>query len=240
MRCLIIDDEPLAIDLLEDNLKRVDKLQLVGSCRNAAQAMQLLQEQPVDLIFCDIQMPGVSGLQLVKSLPQKPLVIFVTAYQEFAIDGFELDVVDYLLKPVAFDRFLKACNKAITIFENNKRLAEVSAPAPAEKPRKFLFVYADYNLIKLSHGDITYIEGLKDYVKLNARGLSKPILSRITIKALEEQLPADQFFRVHKSFIVNIDHVRSIRKGRIKVADAEVPYTDNYKDAISRMTGKEQ
>jgi DNA-binding LytR/AlgR family response regulator len=238
MRCLIIDDEPLAIELLEDNVKKVDNLQLVRSCRNATQAMQMLQEHPVDLIFCDIQMPGISGLQLIKSLPQKPLVIFVTAYQEFAIDGYELDVVDYLLKPVAFDRFLKACNKAITIFENNKKLAEGPAPAQPEKPRKFLFVYADYNLIKLSHEDITYIEGLKDYVKLNAKGLAKPILSRITIKALEEQLPGDQFFRVHKSYIVNLHHVHSIRKGRIKVADAEVPYSDNYKDAISRMTGK--
>ena len=239
MRCLIIDDEPLALELLEDNLKKVDNLQLVASCRNAAQAMQIIQEQTIDLIFCDIQMPGISGLQLVKSLPQKPLVIFVTAYQEFAIDGYDLDVVDYLLKPVSFDRFLKACNKATALFEANKRQA-VSAAPDAGKSRKFLFVYADYNLIKLSHDDITYIEGLKDYVKLYATNLPKPILSRITIKALEEQLPADSFFRVHKSYIVNLDHVHSIRKGRIKVADAEVPYSDNYKDAISRMTGKDQ
>lgn len=236
MRCIIIDDEPLALELLEDNISKVDNLQLVASCRNATQAMKVLQEQSIDLVFCDIQMPGISGLQLIRSLAQKPLVIFVTAYDEFAIDGFELDVVDYLLKPVSLERFLKACNKATTLFELNKRQAD--APASAEKPRKYLFVYADYNLIKISHEDITYIEGLKDYVKLYATNLPKPILSRMTIKALEEQLPADQFFRVHKSYIVNLDHVNSIRKGRIKVADAEVPYSDNYKDAISRMTGK--
>lgn len=237
MRCIIIDDEPLALELLEDNIKQVEYLQLVGSCRNAAQAMQLLQEQSVDLIFCDIQMPGISGLQLVKSLAIKPLVIFVTAYEQFAIDGFELDVIDYLLKPVSFERFLKACNKAHTLFELNKKQPE---PAAIDKPRKYLFVYADYNLIKISHDDITYIEGLKDYVKLYATNLPKPILSRITIKALEEQLPADQFFRVHKSYIVNLDHLHSIRKGRIKIADAEIPYSENYKDAISRMTGKIQ
>ncbi len=237
MRCLIIDDEPLALELLEDNIKQVEYLQLAGSCRNAAQAMQILQEQNIDLIFCDIQMPGISGLQLVKSLAKKPLVIFVTAYEQFAIDGFELDVVDYLLKPVSFERFLKACNKAHALFELNKKQPE---PTAADKPRKYLFVYADYNLIKISHDDITYIEGLKDYVKLYATNLPKPILSRITIKALEEQLPADQFFRVHKSYIVNLDHLHSIRKGRIKIGDAEIPYSENYKDAISRMTGKIQ
>lgn len=237
MRCLIIDDEPLALELLEDNIKQVEYLQLAGSCRNAAQAMQILQEQNIDLIFCDIQMPGISGLQLVKSLAKKPLVIFVTAYEQFAIDGFELDVVDYLLKPVSFERFLKACNKAHALFELNKKQPE---PTATDKPRKYLFVYADYNLIKVSHDDITYIEGLKDYVKLYATNLPKPILSRITIKALEEQLPADQFFRVHKSYIVNLDHLHSIRKGRIKIGDAEIPYSENYKDAISRMTGKIQ
>lgn len=235
MRCIIIDDEPLALELLQDNISKVDNLELVASCRNAAQAMQILQEQTIDLIFCDIQMPGISGLQLVKSLPQKPLVIFVTAYQEFAIDGFELDVVDYLLKPVSLERFLKACNKASHMFELNKK--PIYNPT-TDKPSKYLFVYADYNLIKISHEDITYIEGLKDYVKLYATNLPKPILSRITIKGLEEQLPADQFFRVHKSYIVNLYHVHSIRKGRIKVADAEVPYSDNYKEAIGRMTGK--
>ncbi|MDT3401606.1 LytR/AlgR family response regulator transcription factor [Mucilaginibacter terrae] len=238
MRCLIIDDEPLALELLEDNIKKIPNLVLVGMCRNAVQAIQIMQEQPVDLIFCDIQMPGINGLQLVRSMQQKPLVIFVTAYQEFAIDGFELDVVDYLLKPVALDRFLKACNKAITIFEANKRQSHNTESAATT--RRFLFLYADYNLIKISHDDITYIEGLKDYVKLYATNLPKPILSRITIKSLEEQLPAADFYRVHKSYIVNLNHVHSIRKGRIKVADAEVPYSDNYKDAISRMTGKVQ
>ncbi len=234
MNCIIIDDEPLALELLEDNIRMVDNLQLVASCRSAAQAMQVLQEQQVDLIFCDIQMPGISGLQFVKSLVNNPLIIFVTAYEEFALDGFELDVVDYLLKPVSIDRFLKACNKAFVLFEQSKRQIEPGT----EKPRKYIFLYADYNLIKVNHADITYIEGLKDYVKIYTTNSPKAIISRVTIKSLESQLPGDEFFRVHKSYIVNLEHVHSIRKGRIKIADEEIPFSDSYKDVITRMTGK--
>lgn len=234
MNCIIIDDEPLALELLADNIRMVDNLDLVASCRSATQAMQVLQEQQVDLIFCDIQMPGISGLQFVKSLTQKPLIIFVTAYDEFALDGFELDVVDYLLKPVAVERFLKACNKAQTIFEQSKR----SSSPETEKRRKYIFLYADYNLIKVNHDDITYIEGLKDYVKIYLANVPKAIISRVTIKSLESQLPVDDFFRVHKSYIVNLEHVHSIRKGRIKIADVEIPFSDSYKEVITRMTGK--
>ncbi|MES2376988.1 MAG: LytTR family DNA-binding domain-containing protein [Bacteroidota bacterium] len=235
MNCIIIDDEPLALELLADNISMVDRLDLVASCSSAVQAMQALQEHQVDLIFCDIQMPGISGLQFVKSLTQKPLIIFVTAYDQFALDGFELDVVDYLLKPVAVERFLKACNKALTIFDQAKRITE---QPETEKRRKYIFLYADYNLIKVNHEDITYIEGLKDYVKIYLSNSPKAIISRVTIKSLESQLPADDFFRVHKSYIVNLDHVDSIRKGRIKIADVEIPFSDSYKDVIDRMTGK--
>src|ERR1700710_15946 len=144
MRCIIIDDEPLALELLEDNIKQVERLQLVSSCRSAAQAMQVLHEQPVDLIFCDIQMPGITGLQLVKSLAQKPMVIFVTAYHEFAVDGFELDVIDYLLKPVPIERFLKACNKALHLFDlQNRPVHPVT-----QGNRDHLFVYAEYDLVR--------------------------------------------------------------------------------------------
>ncbi|WP_214073606.1 LytTR family DNA-binding domain-containing protein [Mucilaginibacter sp. dw_454] len=234
MNCIIIDDEPLALELLEDNIRMVDGLELVGSFQSAMAATNLLQQQTIDLIFCDIQMPGINGLQFVKSLTNKPLIIFVTAYDQFALDGFELDVVDYLLKPVATERFLKACNKAKTIFEQSKR----SAGTELEKRRKYIFLYADYNLVKLNHEDITYIEGLKDYVKIYLANAPKPIISRVTIKSLESQLPADDFFRIHKSYIVNLDHVHSIRKGRVKVGDAEVPVSDGYKEVIDKMTGR--
>jgi two-component system LytT family response regulator len=234
MRCIIVDDEPLALELLEDNIKNITRLELVASCRSAAQALQIIQEKEIDLVFSDIQMPGISGLQLVKSLSRKPMFIFITAYQEFAVDGFELDVIDYLLKPVSLERFLKASNKAINQYDLQKsRLIPASAPV-----NDYLFVYADYTLMRLNHDDITYIEGLKDYVKLYRNGHPKPLLSRITIKSLEEQLPAKQFFRTHKSFIINLNYVQSIRKGRIKLDGAEVPYSENYKDVIGRITGK--
>jgi two-component system LytT family response regulator len=234
MRCLIIDDEPLALELLEDNIKHVKRLHLVASCRNAAEAMQIMQENSIDLIFCDIKMPGINGLQLVKSMQQKPMIIFVTAYQEFAMDGFELDVLDYLLKPVPLERFLKACNKALKQYDQQRKdLVPQSTPH-----NNHLFVYADYSLIRLNHHEITHIEGLKDYVKLYRSGQPKPILSRISIKALEEQLPSEQFFRTHKSFIVNLSYVQSIGRGRIKLNETEVPYGESYKDVIGKMTGK--
>jgi DNA-binding LytR/AlgR family response regulator len=234
MRCIIIDDEPLALELLEDNIRMVESLHLVASCRSAAQAIRIIQEQEIDLVFSDIQMPGINGLQFVRSLSQKPMIIFVTAYQEFALDGFELEVIDNLLKPVPIERFLKACDKALNRFylQKNRTLSQTNAASD------HLFVYADYTLVRLNHSEITHIEGLKDYVKLYRKGYPKPVLSRITIKSLEEQLPAGQFFRTHKSFIVNLNYIQSIRKGRIKLEGVEVPYSENYKDAIGRMTGK--
>ncbi|MCJ8209604.1 response regulator transcription factor [Mucilaginibacter sp. RS28] len=236
MRTIIIDDEPLALELLADNIRNVDGLELVGEFTNASTAAQFLTAEKVDLIFCDIQMPGINGIQLVKSLTRKPLVVFVTAYQEFAIDGFELDVIDYLLKPVATERFLKACNKALQLHHLQKQ----SAPpiATPDGDRKHLFVYADYNLIKIRHQDIIYIEGVKDYVKLHVQNLPKPVLTRITFKALEEQLPAHEFFRVHKSYLVNVEHVQSVRRGMIKLTADTVPYSDNYRENVDRMTGK--
>jgi two-component system, LytTR family, response regulator len=233
MRCIIIDDEPLARELLEDNIRHVPRLQLAASCRNAGEAMQIMQEQAIDLVFCDIKMPAINGLQFVRSMQQKPMIIFVTAYQEFAFDGFELDVLDYLLKPVPLERFLKACNKAIKQYDDQKNLHTRVLPQ-----NDHLFVYADYTLIRLNHQEITHIEGLKDYVKLYRSGQPKPLLSRITIKALEEQLPSRHFFRTHKSFIVNLNYVQSIGKGRIKLNGAEVPYGESYKDVIVKMTGK--
>jgi DNA-binding LytR/AlgR family response regulator len=235
MRCLIIDDEPLALTLLEENIKLVGRLQLVASCRSAIQAIKILDEEPVDVIFCDIKMPLVNGLQLIRGLQQKPMVVFITAHQEFAFESFDLDVVDYLLKPVPFERFLRACNKVFSFYEAQRlRNYEVSHTAVKDH----LFVYADYSMIKLSHNEITHIEGLGDYVKLHVKGEARPLLSRVSIKALMEQLPTNQFFRTHKSYIVNLSHVRSIRNGRIKVDGTDIPYSENYKEVIGRMTGK--
>jgi two-component system LytT family response regulator len=233
MRCLIIDDEPLALDLIEDNLKHVNYIQVIGRCRTAAEAMAILQFEKVDLLFCDIHMPGLNGLQLIKSLMVKPIVIFVTAYEKFAIDGFELDVLDYLVKPVPLDRFLRACQKAQQYFELNKETVQQVNP-----PKKYLFIHADYNLIKISFNDIEYIEGLKDYVKINLTSQPKPVVSRTSIKALELQLPSEIFYRVHKSYIINVDYVIQIRRGKVKTINSELPLSDNYRDMIHKMIGK--
>lgn len=233
MRCLLIDDEPLALDLVEDNLKYVNYIQVAGRCRTAAEAMVILQQQEIDLLFCDIHMPGLNGLQFVKSLVQKPMVIFITAYEKFALEGFELDVVDYLVKPVPLERFLKACNKVYTLFEMVKRPVDDTI-----RHKDHFFVYADYNLVKLNFKDIEYIEGLKDYVKIVLVNQPRPILTRTSMKMLELQLPLHQFYRVHRSYLVNVDYVQFIRRGRIKTANAELPMSDKYRDMIHRMTSQ--
>lgn len=234
MRCLLVDDEPLALDLIEDNLKQVNYIQIAGRCRTAGEALIMLQSGDIDLLFCDVHMPGLTGLQLVKSLVKKPLVIFVTAYEKFAIDGFELDAVDYLVKPVPLERFLKACHKAYRLFELTKGMQEQATP-----PKKnHFFIHADYNLLKINFNDIEYIEGLKDYVKINLINQPKPIVSRTSIKSLELQLPVDMFYRVHKSYLINVDYVQQIRRGKLKTLNAELPLSDNYRDMINKMIGK--
>ena len=234
IRCMLIDDEPLALDLLEDNLRQINYMHVIGKCRNGGEALLLLQTQQVDLIFCDIHMPGLDGLQLVKSLIKKPMIIFVTAYEKFAIDGFELEIIDYLVKPVPLERFLRACQKAYRIFE----LYNATAQKVSHK-RPYFFLHADYNLVKINFKDIEYIEGLKDYVKINFSNQQKPVISRSSIKALELQLPDDLFYRVHKSYMVNIDHVVQLRRGKIKTLNAELPLSDNYREMIHKMIGKE-
>jgi len=233
MRCLLVDDEPLALDLIEDNLKHVNYIQVVGRCRTAAEAITVLQTEQIDLLFCDIHMPGLNGLQLVKSLITKPMVIFVTAYEKFAVDGFDLDILDYLVKPVPLDRFLKACQKAQHHFDLSKALA-----VQVYSPKKYFFVHADYTLVKISFDDIEYIEGLKDYVKINLANKPKAVLSRTSIKAIELQLPSELFYRVHKSYIINVDYVTQIRRGKVKIVDTELPLSDSYRDMIHKMIGK--
>ena len=234
MRCLLIDDESLALDLIEDNLKQVNYISVVGRCRTAGEALIMLQSERVDLLFCDIHMPGLTGLQLVKSLINKPIVIFVTAYEKFAIDAFELDAIDYLVKPVPLERFLKACQKAYKQFEINRG----NNAKPILKKNHF-FIYSEYNLVKITFSDIEYIEGLKDYVKIILANQTKPVITRGSIKALELQLPSEMFYRVHKSYIINVDYVQQIRRGKIKTTNAELPLSDNYRDIINKMIGKE-
>jgi DNA-binding LytR/AlgR family response regulator len=234
LTCLAIDDEPLALELLEDNISKVPYLKLVASCSNPLEAMKILQQQPVDLIFLDIQMPGLTGLQFIQSMSHKPMFILVTAYEKYALDGFNLDVVDYLLKPVSLERFIKACNKA---WELHKLRTGSNYPGGTEAPQEYFFVNVDYSLLKVEFGDITWIEGFKDYVKIHLKSTSKPIVTRMSMKSLEDQLPATQFIRVHKSFIISKKHITAIRKNSVFVVNIEIPVSEGYRDAIAAITG---
>ncbi len=234
LRCIAVDDEPLALELLEDNISKVPYLQLAALCSNAMEAIKVLQEQTVDLIFLDIQMPGLTGLQFIQSLSNRPMIILITAYEKYALEGFNLDVVDYLVKPVALDRFVKACNKALELFQLKNRSTENNTEAAPD----YFFVNMDYSLLKVTYPDIKYIEGLKDYLKIHLKSTTKPVITRMTMKAIEEQLPASQFIRIHKSYIVSIAFITAIRKSSVFMEQLELPVSETYQDAVMKLTGK--
>jgi two-component system, LytTR family, response regulator len=233
IRCIAVDDEPLALELLEDNISRVPFLQLIAKCNNAFEAMEVLQQQPVDLIFLDIQMPGLTGTQFIQSMTQKPMIILITAYDNYALEGFNLDVIDYLVKPVSLDRFVKACNKARELHE----LRKGSSASVTDSGQDYFFVNVDYSLLKVMFGDIMWIEGLKDYVKIHLKSSSKPIITRISMKSIEEQLPSSKFLRVHKSFIVSKDHITAIRKTSLFIGSMEITVSDTYRNVLATLTG---
>lgn len=234
IRCIAIDDEPLALELLEDNISKVPYLQLVAGCDNALEAMQVMQKEQVDLLFLDIQMPGLTGLQFIKTMSVKPMIILITAYERYALEGFDLDVTDYLLKPVSFDRFLKACTKAKELHDLKYPVKE---PSLANDPGYF-FVHVDYSLVKITTADIMYIEGLKDYIRINFKSTQKPVVTRMPMKTIEEQLPPSMFLRIHKSFIVGINHITAIRKSSVFIGNIELPVSDGYRDAVTFLTGR--
>jgi DNA-binding LytR/AlgR family response regulator len=230
IRCVAVDDENLALDLIEDDILKVPFLQLVKKCRNGMEAYEVLQNEKVDLLFLDIQMPDISGIQFLKSLPHKPLVIFTTAYEKYALEGFELDVVDYLLKPYSFERFLKAVNKVqehMLIIEKNKVRNE---PEEVTFSSQYIFVKSDYKLVKIEISEIQYIESLKDYVKIVAG--DKPVITLSSLKSIEEKLVAPDFVRVHRSFMVNVRKIQYIHRNYVKVGEKEIPIGDNYKESF--------
>lgn len=237
LRCIAVDDEHLALNLLVDYIDKVPFLKLVAKCGDAFEAAKALQENEIDLILMDIQMPGLTGFQFIQSLIRKPMVIIVTAYKKFAHEGFDLDVVDYLVKPVGLDRFMKACNKALALHEL-KNAATLPGNTNTSARSEYTFLNVDYSLLKIQFADIIWIEGAGDYVKIHLKGAAKPLLIRMNTRTMEGELPADRFVRIHKSYIVAIESITAIRKNSIFIGDLELPVGETYRDVIRRLTGK--
>ena len=227
LKCIIVDDESLARKLLEANVKQLPFLDLVATCKNPFEAMQILQENQVDLIFLDIQMPGMLGTKFLQGLIEKPMIIFVTAYDKYAVESYELDVIDYLMKPVSMERFTKACYKAV---EEKQKKTALSQPQIVNKTTTHeegvFFVNADYALVKVVVESITHIESMKDYVKIYTDKASKPIITKSTLKGIEEKLTSSKFMKVHKSFIINLDKIESIRSQVISIGAYSIPVSD--------------
>jgi len=230
MRCIIIDDERLVRQLLEDNARQVPFLELVKSCKNALEALETLQKEQVDLIFLDIQMPRLNGLRFLQSLHNPPLIILVTAYEKYAVEGFNLQVADYILKPFSFERFLKACNRAAELLR-----MKASGVLPEISNNGDFFVNVEYTLVKIVPADIDYIEGLKDYIKIYLSSSPKPVLTRMPLKSIEAKLPAGTFIRTHKSFLVAISKITTIKRGFVCIGKTEIPVSETFKENVSRI-----
>ncbi len=230
---MAIDDEPLALALLQDNIRQVPFLELVASCSNAMEALNLLRTTEVDLIFLDIQMPGLTGLQFLQSLTVRPIAILITAYDNYALEGYNLDVIDYIVKPAPFERFLKACNKANEYF----RLKNLPSNGTDANAPEYFFVQSEYGLVKIVTGDIIVIEGLRDYLKIHLSG-GKPLVIRMSMKAIEEKLSPKRFMRIHKSYIVAIDRITSLRKGSVFIDNLELPLSELYKESLLAAIGQ--
>jgi two-component system LytT family response regulator len=228
LRCIAVDDEPLARRMLKENIAQIPFLELVGTCKNAFEAMELLEREKIDLIFLDIQMPGMIGTKFIQSMHHnKPMVIFVTAYSNYAVESYELEVIDYLLKPVSLERFTKAAYKALERRKKNENPTP-KAIDTQESPESF-FVKVEYALVKIILKEITHIEGMKDYVKIFLTTANRPVLTKSTLKGISEKLPLADFMRIHKSYIVRLDKIESIRGNTLTIGKYEIPVSESQK-----------
>lgn len=236
MKCLIVDDEAHALDVLETYIDRIDDLHLAGRCTNAIEAFNQLKKEPVDLLFLDIQMPRLTGIEFLKNIDNPPKVIFTTAYRDYALEGYELNVLDYLLKPISFERFLKAVNKAW-----DRPSAPVSTqPVSFQEKRQedpFLFLKADKKMVKVKLADILWIESLKDYVMVKTA--EKEVITYQKISYLDEKLPEDQFIRVHRSFIVSRDKIDAFSATQVEIGSHSIPIGRNYKTEVIEELSKD-
>ena len=241
IKCIAVDDEPLALDLVAKFIEQTSFLSLQSKFDNAIQALGYVNQNEVDLIFLDIQMPDLSGMELArildgKTTSKKPKIIFTTAYNQFAVEGYKVDALDYLLKPFSYEEFLKAATKAYQFFENQKK--NTVAKVESEKQVDYIFLKVEYQLVKVMLKDITHIEAYKDYVKVHLKDKPNPLLSLTSMKSMEELLPSDNFMRVHRSFIINLDHIDSVSRNVIHIGNSQIVVSENYKDAFMEFLGK--
>lgn len=232
--CLIADDEPMALNLIESYVLKTPFLELRAKCNSAIEAMQFLEEDKnIDLFFLDIQMPDLTGLEFSKLLPQKSKVVFTTAFDQYAIDGYKVNALDYLLKPFDYNEFLSASTKARNYFESQQPVS-VSKP---ERKQEFIFIKSEYKQIKIIFSEIIYIEGLKDYVKIYLKDNPKPILTLMSLKKMEEELPSENFMRIHRSYIIALDKIEAIERNHIVIGNQQIVIAPNYKDDLMKYVG---
>lgn len=224
LKCIAIDDEPLALKLIARYVHQFPELQLMQTFEDAITGAEYLKQGTTDLLFIDINMPDITGIELVRSLEKKPIVIFITAYKNFAYEGFELEALDYILKPIDAKRFAKAVEKAIDYYKYKHDTHQ-------EKYDNSLYVYSEYRMVKINLDDIEYIESMEDYIKVHVRN-AKTILTLMPLKKVLEKLPADKFQRIHRSFIVAVGQIRSIHNRKVQIADTELPVSETYMDFV--------
>jgi DNA-binding LytR/AlgR family response regulator len=230
---IAIDDEPLALQLIVDYIQKTPDLTLAGQFENPLEAAQYISKNPIDIVFTDIQMPGLNGIEFTRSMVNGPVVIFTTAFSKYAIEGFKLDIADYLLKPFTYEEFLTSVHKAERMIRSGTKQAD-----DILSNNEFLFLKSDYKIKRINFQNILYIEGLKEYVKVYTLLSDKPILSLSSLKILEIKLPADKFMRVHRSFIVNLGKIETIDRSRIVFGKKYIPIGDQYKDKFQKFLDK--
>tara|TARA_R110002124_G_scaffold89812_9_gene229540 strand:- start:110 stop:817 length:708 start_codon:yes stop_codon:yes gene_type:complete len=229
LKCIAIDDEPFALEIMGEDIQKIEFLELVGLFHNTEDAIPMIQNGAVDLLFLDIQMPTTTGMQFLRSLEEAPMVILTTAYEQYAIEGFELDVVDYLLKPIPFDRFTQAAQRAYTLYSLNNQQNKSS------EEKQFLYVNAQYQKVRIDYEEILYVEGMKDYVKIFLQDKPKPILTRMNLKRMESLLTSDQFCRIHNSFIVSLDKITASLRTKVFFDNIEIPIGDKFIDQFRKQ-----
>ena len=233
INCIAVDDEPLALDLVEDFIKKIPYLNLIKKCFSPYDALEILQTEKIDLIFLDIQMPELSGIQFAKSLSYNPMIIFTTAYSNYAVDGFNLNAIDYLVKPCSFDRFFTATNKAFKIANQQSEQTKVIQKKETTDKTDYFFIKSENSTVRINFKDILYIEGLKDYVIIYSA--NKKTLSLQTMKNMEQKLPLSMFARVHRSYIIAISKIDSIQRNRIIIGEKWIPIGGSYKDSFNNL-----